>query len=119
MQAKRLTLADVQVRIVAEPEDTTPLDSYCVPGIISKDDPDAHRFVEKVQEMIDEYGLWGWCCVRVEVRLGPLVGKEYLGGCSYEGENEFRNGGYYEQMVEAALSNLQYQVDELFPLIAA
>ena len=119
MVAKQLSLSDVQINLVVEDEQIGPLDSYCVPGIISRDDPDAQRFADDVQEMIDDYGLWGWCQVTVEARLGPLVGRAYLGGCSYANEEDFKNGGYYDDLVDEAIEDLQSQIDELLPLIVA
>lgn len=117
MPAKRLTANDVKISIKALDEDTDPRSSYAVPGIISPDSEDADRFVEAVEEMVDKHGLWGWCMVEVTARLANTKGTAHLGGCSYEDEEDFKKGGYYEQMVEEAIAELQQQIDEIYELI--
>jgi hypothetical protein len=67
--------------------------------------------------MCDKHGIWGWCEVVVKARIGSLEGFAHLGNCSYEDAEDFKVGGYYPQMVEEAIAELQAQVDELYSLI--
>lgn len=116
MPAKRLTEADVVITITAEDEDESPAESYMIPGIYGPGE-DCDAFVEAVDEMVEKHGLWGWCEVVVSARLGPLEGFSHLCGSSYEDAEDFKADGYYPQMVEEAIAELQVQVDELYELI--
>lgn len=49
---------------------------------------------------------WGWCCVKITVRYGDLTETEYLGGCSYNNEAEFRKCPYYGDMVAECCDRL-------------
>lgn len=49
---------------------------------------------------------WGWCCVKVTVHYGDLTETEYLGGCSYRNESEFRECPYYADMVSECCNRL-------------
>ncbi len=106
MKTKKLTLADCTVTVEALEEDHSFVGEY--------DD----EVVEGFRSMVEAHGLWGWSCVRVTVSYGPLSGVDYLGGCSYESEEDFRaDSMYFEDMCETALAALQNQVDELAALI--
>ena len=103
MKCRKIQLDECEITITPHDEDHYPQDEGYAPGV-----------VEDIQEMIDKHGLWGWCWVDVQVRYGPLVGNATLGGCSYKDEDDFKRGGYYEQMVEEALDEVQQQAEELF-----
>lgn len=53
-----------------------------------------------------EVNDWAWCIVRIEARWRQHSGDNYLGGCSYEDEEDFRRGGYLKQMIEDATADL-------------
>ena len=50
--------------------------------------------------------LWAWCSVCVTAEFRGLTGTAYLGGCSYEDEEDFKSGIYYEEMKQEALNEL-------------
>lgn len=117
MPAKKVTLADVKISVIVEDEDTDPETNYRIPGIEINDD-EVQAFVEAVDEMVEEHGRWDWCQVEVRAEFGPFKGSSHLGGCSYEGEEDFKKeGGYYEQMIEEAIRDLQQQISEAYELI--
>jgi hypothetical protein len=119
MPAIRITKDTPRLRIVidAEDEDVSPEESYLMPGV-KELDADGERFVAAVEEMRDEHGEWGWCQVTVTVSLGPLEGYAYMGGCSYESSTDFeQNSGYFDQMVNEAIAELQANVDRVYQLI--
>lgn len=116
---RRITIADVKIQVIPTDNNQSPRRSYAVPGIISADSEDTDRFVRDVEEMIDEHGLWGWCQVEVKATFGQLTGSAYLGGCSYKDEDDFRNGGYLDQMVDEAIGDIQTQLDEIVSLLAS
>lgn len=64
-----------------------------------------------------EYDLWAWCCVEVRATIEipeqgiKVSGSDYLGGCSYKNEADFRSGGYFEDMVEEAVRALADEIE--------
>lgn len=57
-----------------------------------------------------ECNPWAWCLVRVRAWAGSVYGEDYLGCCSYESEEDFKRGGYWEDMQATALSDLQVRL---------
>jgi hypothetical protein len=56
---------------------------------------------------------WAWCSAHVTVALGDLQGEDWLGGCSYESEENFRQDGYYESMVSEAVEDLAQKIEKI------
>ena len=98
-----LTLADVEVTLAALPEDDTP------GGHFGYDIEEENA--EAVADVYRRAGRseWGWCVAHVRVALPgtSLHADAYLGGCSYESADDFKAGGYYDDMVAEALAELQ------------
>lgn len=59
------------------------------------------------------YNPWLWCTIKVVARFKELEGTAYLGQCAYESENDFKKGGYYEQMQDEAFEELKNKVSEI------
>ncbi len=53
--------------------------------------------------------LWAWCTVEVKVTIEGFTANNYLGCCSYDNEQEFKAGGYYDNMVETCKEDIQNQ----------
>jgi hypothetical protein len=84
-------------RIKLHEEDHAPDDDF--------EDPETLAWVKR---QIAQGNEWGWCCVEVVAELdGNFSGYDYLGGCSYESEENFKNDGYYEDMQHVALADLE------------
>ena len=82
-------------------------------------DPEFDREVEdEIIAKLDGGNPWAWCCVKVEAIFStedaPYVGEAYLGGCSYEDEDDFTaHSGYYEGLCEEALDDLNRKLRSL------
>lgn len=77
---------------------------------------DHSEWINKVNENPDN--IWLWCDVEVVASFQGLEGKAYLGSCAYETEQDFINGGYYDQMCEEAFNDLKSSVDAIVkPLV--
>lgn len=114
---KQLTEDDVVFTITAEPEDVPVRGN----AIASGDDEYDREVEDKILDDLT-WNEWAWCCVKVTARLKgtALEGTDYLGCCSYSGVEEFcKPGGYYEDMKDRALEDLQQQLDSLNQFIAA
>ena len=118
MPAIRITkdTPGVIISVTPHEEDVGPEESYRIPGVKQRES-DVKRFVDSVNEMTEEHGLWGWCQVEVEAKFTTICGWAYLCGCSYVGKADFRAGGYYEQMEAEALAELQKEIDRVYTLI--
>lgn len=97
----------VEYDIEVLPEDTP------VRGnVVASGDDDFDRQVEdNIIERLEGDDIWAWCTVRVVARLGDLEGEAYLGCCSYAGEDDFRAGGYFEDLRIEALDRLHTEVE--------
>jgi hypothetical protein len=108
---RRITREDVTITITPEPEETPVKDN----AVASGDDDFDHGVENEILARLDRGDVWAWATVKVsayEPESG-LRADEYLGCCSYENENDFKEGGYYEDMVAACLDALQNQLDKI------
>lgn len=71
-------------------------------------EPDTEMY-DLIQAGVDSGNPWAWCGVTVGVTFGTvdLRGEDYLGACSYDSEEDFKeNSGYYHGLVDGALQDL-------------
>lgn len=78
------------------PEDTDPADNFADPEDVAfarRDDP------------------WAWFCAKVTVSFDGFSATDYLGGCSYHSEDDFKKpGGYYTDMIHCCCVDLVAQL---------
>lgn len=60
---------------------------------------------------------WAWFCAKVTASWNGIEAADYLGGCSYESEANFREC-CYAYMCEQALDQLNTQIAEQFAALA-
>lgn len=98
-----LRLADVEIEIACLPETLEVRGNALASGV---DDED-RACEDKIIADLENGNEWAWCCVRVTAKLGPFVGTDYLGGCSYDSESQFREpGGYFNDMRQGAIDDM-------------
>lgn len=56
--------------------------------------------------------VWAWAYVRVTASAFGFRGADAVGACSYEGYQDFRRGGYFEDLIEGARADLVRAVHE-------
>ena len=73
---------------------------------------DSFEFPEDIQTVkkLAEITEWGWCTVCVIASIGDLEARECLGGCSFRSEQDFKDSGYYADMVQSATEQLKGKV---------
>jgi hypothetical protein len=77
-------------------------------GNASAVDEETDKAVEtEIERRLDQGDLWAWADVKVTAECEGFQGCDYLGGCNYKDEAEFKFGGYYEDMKKAALDDLK------------
>lgn len=68
-------------------------------------------------ELIDKLtsgDLLAWCNVEIIGEYKGLVSDpEYLGACSYASEKDFKEGGYYDYMVNTVLDDLNNKIADI------
>jgi hypothetical protein len=90
------------VRINAT-QDDLPVRGNC----IATEDKEFDKTVEdEILERLDNGDVWAWADVEVQATLPDgRTGSAYLGGCCYEDEKDFKQGGYYEGMILNAVDD--------------
>lgn len=63
-----------------------------------------------ILEQLEAGNLWAWATVIVRARWNGFEGRDVLGCCSYESEEAFIEGGYFEDMKRVALDDLNCQI---------
>ena len=99
---RALTEDEVEFAIDCVPEDIP------IQGNASAVDEETDAQVEKeIRDQIAHGNEWAWCVVRLTARWAGYEGYDYLGGCSYGSEEQFKNpDGYYPDMKARALEDL-------------
>lgn len=111
---RKLTKQDVEFTIEVE-EEYSPVRGNLI------DSGDSEYDIQVENEILDRLNsgdVWAWCSVKVTAYWNGLEGADYLGGCSYDLESDFiKNSGYYDDMCNVALAELNKQVESLNNLI--
>lgn len=80
-------------------------------ALASGDDEEDRRAEDEIIERLEAGDVWAWASVVVRAEWNGFVGQDYLGGCSYANEDDFKApGGYYDDMKKRALDDLYAQV---------
>jgi len=107
MNIRKLTMEEVDFDLECLPEDTPVRGNAMNSG---EDDYD--REVENKILADLEWNQWAWCCAHVIARWKGFKGDDYLGGCSYDSEEQFRApGGDWDDMKQQALDDLQANIE--------
>ena len=111
MNIRPIQREEATVRIFAE-QDIIPVEgNACVSG----DDAFDREVERAILRRLDQGDIWAWATVTVTVCWGPFSASDYLGCCCYEDEADFcQSGGYYDDMVEAALEALNSVIHKTY-----
>lgn len=96
---RKLTKDEVKIEVTRLEEDTDPkLLGY---------DPIVAEGISRLAER----SPWGWCVVKVTAKWRDYEGTVYLGGCSYESEEDFRTDSeQYHDLVNEAVEVLNLEI---------
>ena len=111
---KRITKNDVEIDVIAE------FDHIPVRGnaIYSGDDAFDRKVEDEIISRINNGDVWAWASVEVKVTWETFEASDYSGCCMYDDENDFiQNSGYYDDMVEFALDDLNRQIEDNWDLL--
>jgi hypothetical protein len=111
MSWKKLNKNDINIRITAYPEDI-PVKGN---AICSGNEDFDQQVESEILERLEQDEVWAWATVCVTAEWEGLKEEGYLGCCCYADEKEFcQEGGYYEEMVEEAINNLNKRMQNLY-----
>lgn len=112
--AAYIPMDEVEFNVWAEPEDT-PVEGAFATG---EDELD-RELEEKIKRELEAGNEWAWCVAVVQASWtdpesgNTFTGEEYLGACSYDSEEDFKQeGGYYEQMKDEAYEDMLMEVED-------
>jgi hypothetical protein len=107
---KHIVKENTDIKIIVHPE------YIAVRGnaILSGDAAFDKQVEDSIIKRLENDDLWAWCTVELQVSYkGILTASDYLGCCSYDNEADFKDGCYYDDMIETCLSELNKQVKTL------
>lgn len=106
---KKLTAKDVRFTVTAE-QDCIPVRGNALASGNAAMDRETE---DEIIARLNRGDVWAWACVIVEAHYRGLKGLTSMGACSYEDEADFRADGYFADMCEEALDDLNRQREEL------
>jgi hypothetical protein len=112
IKIRELTEADVQFTVTVEDEIMKPSQHF--------EDKD---IAAEVSRDLYEGNVWAWCGVKVTAiyknkNLPAFEGKTFLGCCSYESEDDFKQDGYYPDLKKDALRELNDKLQDYAKVIS-
>ncbi len=113
---KKLEKGEVEFKLEIEEEDMPVQGNF-----MATDEPEKDKEAEdEVLARLAQGDTWAWCYVVITACWGNWKGSASLGGCSYEGEKDFReSGGYYETLCDEALAMLNMNVESDYEKLQA
>jgi len=109
---KQITERMIEWSVTPEVEHMHPDDCFAL-------DVDAQTEIVNSIIQDSETNEWAWCCVCVKGSFEGIEAKSYLGGCSYESRKEFEQSGYYEDLKQEVLQEINAKVSKLLTTLSA
>jgi len=78
----------------------------------SGDDAADREAEDAVRADLEAGNVWAWASVTVTAKWAGFEGTDNLGGCSYKDEADFREGGYYDDMLAESLADLISNIED-------
>jgi hypothetical protein len=100
---------EVTVTLEREEEDSAYTDGH----FQREDGSNNDELCAWIRDELRSGNYWAWCVAHVTVMYDDLKAEEWLGGCSYESEADFKKGGYYESMIDEALRSLAKDLESM------
>lgn len=107
---RKLTKQDVSWKLDCLGEDAPVRGNAMASG----DDKVDKRVENRILRQLENGNQWAWCYVILRGTFKGLEATDSLGRCSYRNEKDFvKNSGYYDDMVNVVLGELQEAYDKL------
>lgn len=107
-EIKRLEAdTEIEIEIIADQDDLRVRGNATCSG----DDRLDKKVEDEILERLDSGDVWAWASVEVKVTKAGRSESDYLGGCSYKDENDFKRSGYYYDMVTRCLETIDRELE--------
>jgi hypothetical protein len=116
MGPTKITKETPGIKIEVIPEDEIEGPTY--DDFASGDDVADRQMVDEMNERRNGGDIWAWFSAHVRVTFGEFKSSQYLGACSYSDEADFRQGGYFDDMVAEAIDDINQQIAKAAHLAA-
>lgn len=108
---KQISIEDVDFTIEAECDDVPVRGN----AIMSGDDAFDKKVENEILERLIDGDVWAWASVKVTgTYRNILKASDYLGCCSYANQEDFTKDGYYDDMRQNIVNELNDQLQKLF-----
>lgn len=88
----------VEIEFIAENEDMAP-------------DWDDEEGIKRIEREYNNGNFYAWFCAHVKVTYKGFEADDYLGGCSYKSERDFKeNSGYYIDMISECIDQINKEI---------
>ena len=106
---KTLTVNDITWTVTAQFDDIPVRGNAMVSG-----DADFDREVEdRILSRLEDGDVWAWAMVLVQGEYKGLSASDTLGACNYADQDDFEQGGYYDDMRATVVDSLNEQLQAL------
>lgn len=110
IKVKIPTIEQVNFTLTIEPEDIPVRGNAMASG----NDATDKKYEDEIIERLNNGDLWAWCSVCVTAERKGVEGVDYLGGCCYKDEKDFKEGdSYYKDMQRQAYDDLVKKINTL------
>ena len=106
--ARPLLGVEVEFSCRAEPEFTDVRGN----ALASGDDAFDRAAEDEILAQLARGNEWAWCNVVVTAEWRGFTGTDSLGCCSYASATDFREGGYFKDMKQRALEELNSRISD-------
>lgn len=80
-------------------------------ALVSGDDAMDKECEDEIIERLNNGDVWAWAIIKVTASWNGIEGVDYLGGCCYKDENDFKQcNDYYDDMKVRALEDLKHNI---------
>lgn len=110
---RKLTYDDLEWEIRVHAEDQPVVGNVCSSGNPKID----AQVEERIQKRLDAGDQWAWCQVELVGTFAGMEVTDWLSEVSCLDEQDFRAGGYYDDMRESVLESMQRWLNNLEQLL--
>ena len=71
------------------------------------------KIAADIREQLENGNEWAWCAVEVLATWEGLEASDHIGACSYSSEADFKTGGYYDDMVNSCIDQLEQMANRV------
>lgn len=116
MPCRPLARPDITIVVTAFPEDIPVKGNFMCSGDKALD----QQLEAEIFKRLKEDDLWAWATVCVTGSWEGLNIHQYLGCCSYESEEDFRNNsGHFDEMVDDVVAGLNTLANAIYTKLNA